>query len=82
MHGESGAALTSAINATVWEQGISTRLALFRNWAWEDSKATSVFLAAIQKHDGKSTNDAVDQVSAFSIDTVSWLLLILDLGTC
>ena len=72
MHAEQGAALVPAINATVWEQGISTRLALFRNWTWHRQKPSSVFLAGVQKLDGRKMDDVVDQAAAFAVEAVSF----------
>ncbi|KAJ6789050.1 hypothetical protein PWT90_08311 [Aphanocladium album] len=69
MQSEHGAALVPAINATVWEQGISTRVALFRNWSWEDRKPHSVFLAGVQKVDGRMMMDVVDSASAFTVES-------------
>lgn len=71
MQSERGATLTPAINANVWEHGLSTRLVLFRDWDWLKGKARPLFLAGIQKLDGKTTNDAFELVSAFKIDHVS-----------
>lgn len=70
MQSEHGAALVPAVNATVWEQGISTRVALFRNWSWEDRKPHSVFLAGVQKVDGRMMMDVVDSASAFTVESV------------
>lgn len=71
MQSERGATLTPAINANVWEHGLSTRLVLFRDWDWVKGKARPLFLAGIQKVDGKTTHDAFELVSAFKIDHVS-----------
>ncbi|KND88711.1 DNA repair protein rhp55 [Tolypocladium ophioglossoides CBS 100239] len=68
MQSEQGATLVAAINATVWEQGISTRLVLFRDWAWQGKKLGSVFLAGLQKIEGKATYEAVEHVSAFKAE--------------
>lgn len=67
-----GATLTPAVNAGLWEQGVSTRLVLFRDWVpGEGSKHSPVFLAGIQKLDGKAgQGHAVENVSAFSIEMV------------
>lgn len=73
MQSEQGATLVAAINATVWEQGISTRLVLFRDWARQGEKLGSVFLAGLQKIDGKATNEAVEHVCAFKIEAVRWI---------
>lgn len=71
MQSERGATLTPAINATVWEQGVSTRIVLFRDWIWRDRKYASVYLAGVQKLDDKSTTNAVESISAFKIEEVS-----------
>lgn len=72
MQAEQGPTLIPAVNATVWEQGVSSRLVLFRDWTWQSNKPASVFMAGLQKLDGKATNEAVEQVSAFKVDQVSW----------
>lgn len=68
---ESGATLVAAVNATVWEQGVSTRIALFKDWVWQKNKPSSVFLAGLQKLDGKAAQQAVEHVSAFKVEAVS-----------
>ena len=70
MHSESGATLIPPVGTTVWEQGISTRVALFRDWFWKRNKPSGVFLAGIQKLGGKENVDAVVHVSAFQITSV------------
>jgi hypothetical protein len=70
LHSEVGATLVPAINAAVWDQGISTRLVMFRDWAWKDGNLMSIFLAGLQKIDGKSGYDAVERVAAFKITNV------------
>nr|RBQ83790.1 hypothetical protein FVER53263_06323 [Fusarium verticillioides] len=67
MHSEKGATLTAAVNASVWEQGISTRLVMFRDWAWQENNLTSVFLAGLQKLDGKACQEVVENVVAFKV---------------
>ncbi|KAK2592832.1 hypothetical protein QQS21_009470 [Conoideocrella luteorostrata] len=69
MQSEHGATLVTAINASAWDQGISTRLVMFRDWAWKDGKLVSVFLAGLQKLDGKSGYATMDRVAAFRIDS-------------
>ena len=71
MQSEHGASLVPAVTATVWEQGISTRIALFRNWSWDERKPHSVFLAGVQKLDGRVMLDVVDSASAFTVESVS-----------
>lgn len=68
VHSERGATLTAAVNATVWEQGVSTRLVLFRDWIWQGNKLASVFLAGLQKLDGKATHEAVESIVAFKVE--------------
>ncbi|KAG6041383.1 hypothetical protein E4U41_004687 [Claviceps citrina] len=69
MQSEHGASLVPAVNAAAWNQGISTRVVMFRDWAWQDGNLVSVFLAGVQKLDGESNNDAVEHVAAFRIDS-------------
>lgn len=73
MHSERGATLTPAINATVWEQGVSTRLVLFQDWIWQGKKLASVLIAGLQKVDGKTTPDVVQNVVGFQVEPVRWL---------
>ncbi|UZP45648.1 hypothetical protein NXS19_013460 [Fusarium pseudograminearum] len=68
MHSERGATLTAAINANVWEQGVSTRLVTFRDWVWQESSLTSVFLAGLQKVDGRACQEAVENIVAFKVE--------------
>ncbi|KAK7418522.1 hypothetical protein QQX98_003866 [Neonectria punicea] len=68
MHAERGATLIPAVNATVWDQGVSSRLVLFRDWIWQGNKPTSVFLAGLQKLDGKATDEAVESIVAFKVE--------------
>ncbi|KAH7165481.1 P-loop containing nucleoside triphosphate hydrolase protein [Dactylonectria macrodidyma] len=68
MHSERGATLTPAVTATVWEHGVSTRLVLFRDWIWQGNTLASVFLAGLQKLDGKATLEAVESIVAFKVE--------------
>ncbi|RCI09425.1 hypothetical protein L249_3756 [Ophiocordyceps polyrhachis-furcata BCC 54312] len=67
MQSEQGATLVTAVNNLVWDQGVTTRLVLFRDWAWQGGKLSSVFMAGLQKLDGQATTDAIDPVFTFSI---------------
>ncbi|VUC24822.1 unnamed protein product [Clonostachys rosea] len=67
MRPERGASLIPAVAASVWEQNISTRIALFRDWSWRDNTPSSIFLAGLQKLDGKVSGDMMDYISAFSV---------------
>ncbi|KAL6881153.1 P-loop containing nucleoside triphosphate hydrolase protein [Trichoderma novae-zelandiae] len=68
MRSEQRATLVPSINTTVWEHGVSTRLVLFRDWAWNANKSSSVFVAGLQKIDGRAVQGAVDHVSAFRVE--------------
>lgn len=72
MQSEHGATLVPAINASVWDQGISTRLVMLRDWAWKDGKLISIFMAGLQKLDGKSGYEAIERVAAFKIEAVCY----------
>ncbi|KAL3590074.1 hypothetical protein FPOAC2_12256 [Fusarium poae] len=69
MHSERGATLTAAINANVWEQGVSTRLVTFRDWVWQGNSLTSVFLVGLQKVDGRVCQEAVENIVAFRVES-------------
>lgn len=70
MQAERGATLIPAINANVWEQGIATRIVLFRDWVWNDGRASGARLATVQKINGKVDSNALDKVYAFDIESV------------
>lgn len=67
MQFEHGATLTPAINAGTWEQGISTRLVLFRDWAMKSDSEHNVHFIGIQKLNGKSSPGGIGQVFAFDV---------------
>lgn len=79
MQSEHGATLVPAVNASVWEQGISTRIVMFRDWAWKNGALVSIFVAGLQKLDGKSGYDAIERVAAFNVTRVS---LSVQFGFC
>lgn len=70
LQSDSGATLVPSINASVWEQGISTRLVLFRDWAWKDGEPSSICFAGIQKLEGRTGPEAIQSVAAFRIESV------------
>ncbi|KAH0597360.1 hypothetical protein MHUMG1_04738 [Metarhizium humberi] len=76
---EHGATLVPAVNASVWEQGISTRIVMFRDWAWKNGALVSIFVAGLQKLDGKSGYDAIERVAAFNVTRVN---LSVQFGFC
>jgi hypothetical protein len=71
MRSERQATLIPSVSASVWEYGISTRVVLFKDWDSHRNDYASIFLAGIQKLDGKATQESVENVSAFKISTVS-----------
>lgn len=75
MQAERRATLTPTINANVWEQGVATRVVLFRDWMWHDGHASGARLAAVQKVNGKVTLDALETVYAFEIESVRCIAL-------
>ncbi|KAL7922290.1 P-loop containing nucleoside triphosphate hydrolase protein [Trichoderma austrokoningii] len=62
-------ALVPSINVAAWEQGVATRIVLFRDWAWKAGKSSSVWLAGLQRIDGRATQDAVEHISAFKVES-------------
>ena len=70
MQAERGATLVPAINASVWEQGVSTRLVLYRNLAFSDAKVQGLRLVGVQKLNGKASEAPVDTICAFDIEEV------------
>lgn len=74
MQFEHGATLIPAINAGTWEQGIATRLVLFRDWIMENNTVHDVHFVGIQKLNGKMTPGGLSQVFAFHVQSVSQLV--------
>ncbi|KAI1482639.1 hypothetical protein F4774DRAFT_370354 [Daldinia eschscholtzii] len=68
MQFEQGATLIPAINTGTWEQGIATRLVLFRDWIMESDTVHDVRFAGIQKLNGKTTPGGLSQVFAFHVE--------------
>jgi hypothetical protein len=71
MQAERGAALIPAINANVWEQGIPTRLVLFRDWIQDGLDSRSLRFVGIQKIHGKGSKGLAAGPCAFKIEPVS-----------
>ncbi|KAI0482192.1 P-loop containing nucleoside triphosphate hydrolase protein [Xylariaceae sp. FL0804] len=67
MQAEGGATLIPAINAGTWEQGLATRLVLFRDWVIEGETVRSRHLVSIQKCNGKPSSGGIGPVFAFNI---------------
>jgi len=74
MQAGQGAALVPAINAGVWDQGISTRLVLYRDWVMHEGSPITLYFAGIQKLNGQNDNAAMGDIVAFMIESVSGLL--------
>jgi hypothetical protein len=70
MQAERGATLIPAVNATAWDQGISTRLVLFRDWAPDRAESRAPHFVGVQKKNGKGHSGSLDDVTAFSINSV------------
>lgn len=70
MQAERGATLTPALNARAWDQGIATRLVLFRDWMFRDGAAVGFHFAGIQKLNGKTHQDGLGHVFPFRIQEV------------
>jgi hypothetical protein len=73
MQAERGATLIPAISASVWEQGMSTRLVLFRDWLQNGSEVRGVHFVGIQKLNGKGTAALIDNLCTFTVEEVSAL---------
>ncbi|EQB49912.1 hypothetical protein CGLO_10706 [Colletotrichum gloeosporioides Cg-14] len=68
MQSERSPTLIPSINAGVWEQGVSTRVVLFKDWVWKDSSPSSVSFAGVQKLDGKAEPDTMQSAAAFRVE--------------
>jgi hypothetical protein len=69
-----GAVLLPAINTTAWEQGLGARIALFRDWGWdnEDGKfVDGVRYAQVLKAEGIAIPTYRLQTVAFTVREVS-----------
>lgn len=64
-----GAALTPAINASVWEQGVAARLVLFQDWVWEGGRAAGSHFAGVQRVAGRKV-EGLGRVFAFRVEEV------------
>jgi hypothetical protein len=77
MRSGAGAVLVPAINTTAWEQGLGCRVALFRDWGWEDKEETpidDVRLAQVIKAEGISVPEGRVRLTGFSITEVRHLV--------
>ncbi|KAL8372095.1 hypothetical protein RB595_001746 [Gaeumannomyces hyphopodioides] len=79
---ERGAAsLVPAVNASAWEEGVSTRVVLFRDWSMQDGTATAARFAAALKIGGKRVEDEDVRLAAFDIGTAGLIPVSLDHGS-
>ncbi|QSZ32576.1 hypothetical protein DSL72_002154 [Monilinia vaccinii-corymbosi] len=65
-----GAALMPSISATAWEQGLGCRVALFRDWGWDDdegNKVNGVRFAQVIKAEGITLSAERSRFAAFVI---------------
>lgn len=68
---EHDTALIPAVMGSAWEQGVSTRLLLFRDWTSDGLESRALHFAAVKKLNGKTDSESVDHVSAFAMTQVS-----------
>ncbi|ROT40578.1 hypothetical protein SODALDRAFT_99941 [Sodiomyces alkalinus F11] len=80
MQSENGATLIPSVNASVWDQGISTRIVLFQNWVWRDNVPSTVCFAGVQKREGALLSMAVHNAAAFRVQEVSQCYLVCTFG--
>ncbi|CAI4214829.1 unnamed protein product [Parascedosporium putredinis] len=65
-----GAALMPSISAGVWEQGLTTRIALFRDWMWKDGIPIDTRFVGIQRLAGKAIpGSGIQKVAAFRVES-------------
>jgi hypothetical protein len=76
MDGERGASLISAINASAWEQAMSTRLVLFQDWVRHGQDWLGMRFVGLQKRHGRGVGGSVESICAFKIEPVSVCLLL------
>ncbi|KAB5571910.1 P-loop containing nucleoside triphosphate hydrolase protein [Coniochaeta sp. 2T2.1] len=78
MQAGQGAALVPAINAGVWDQGIPTRLVLYRDWVMHEGSPIPLHFAGIQKLNGKNDNAAMGDIVAFKIESSGLVAATID----
>ena len=62
-----------AINTTAWEQGLGCRIALFRDWGWDDDEGrqvNDVRLAEVVKAEGIAIAGGSRRLVGFTIGEV------------
>lgn len=72
MQSEGGATLIPAINAGAWDEGITNRVVLYRDFVSQQGATVALHFAAIEKRDGKAVSSGLFGDSAtFDIAPVS-----------
>ena len=71
MQFENSSTLIPSINTTTWDQGVSSRIVLFRDWTWSRRNCTGVIFAGVQRLDGRSTLEYVENACSFQVGSVS-----------
>lgn len=72
-----GAVLMPSVNTTAWEQGLGCRIALFRDWGWDDEDGKAVFdvrFAQAIKAEGINLPEGRIKPVEFAIDQVCYIL--------
>lgn len=70
MRRDAGAVLIPSINTTAWEQGLGCRVALFRDWGWNDegeNLVNDIRLIEVVKAEGVGVTYGRGRLAAFSI---------------
>ncbi len=65
-----GAALIPSINAPAWEQGLGCRVALYRDWGWDDgsgNEITDARFAEVIKAEGVMSPEGRTKIVGFTI---------------
>ncbi|SPN98594.1 related to DNA repair protein rhp55 [Cephalotrichum gorgonifer] len=75
-----GAALAPAVNVTVWEQGIASRLVLFRDWVWKDGHAVDTRFVGVQRVSGRKVDGPLMRVFAFQVGKTGLLPVDYDIA--
>jgi hypothetical protein len=73
MRPDAGAVLVPAINTTAWQQGLECRIALFRDWGWDDEdgkEANDVRFAEVVKAEGITVAKGKRKLASFTIGEV------------
>lgn len=64
MQTEGGATLIPAVNAGAWEEGITSRIVLYRDFVTQQGATVALHFASMEKRNGKAVNNALVSDSA------------------